>query len=145
MLTSVKANQKKLFIDLSAEFYNSPAVLHSVPKKVHEATFEELVNGRGAYIEAFFIEPEGNTAGYCIVGKGFSPECGGKVAWIEEIYIKEEFRSQGVGKAVLKEIFERFGAKRYRLEVEPSNLRAAELYKTLGFKKLEYVQFILDV
>ena len=108
-------------------------------------SFDELINGGGVYLDGFFVFHEGELAGYCLVGKGFSPECGGKVVWIEEIYLREPFRSKGIGRSLFAEIFKRYGeTKRFRLEVEPSNARAASLYTSLGFKKLNYVQYIFE-
>jgi len=145
MLKNISASDKNLFVELSEEFYRSPAVLHKIPVRNHSATFDELINGGGVYLDGFFVFHEGELAGYCLVGKGFSPECGGKVVWIEEIYLREPFRSKGIGRSLFAEIFKRYGAaKRFRLEVEPSNARAAALYTSLGFKKLNYVQYIFE-
>ena len=135
MLKNISASDKNLFVELSEEFYRSPAVLHKIP----------VLNGGGVYLDGFFVFHEGELAGYCLVGKGFSPECGGKVVWIEEIYLREPFRSKGIGRSLFAEIFKRYGeTKRFRLEVEPSNARAAALYTSLGFKKLNYVQYIFE-
>lgn len=144
MLKKVTPSDKELFVQLSKEFYGSPAVLHQIPVQNHIRTFEELIEGNGVYLDGFFVEYDGKTAGYCLVAKSFSPESGGKVAWIEEIYLREEFRSKGIGKKLFEEIFKSYGVTRYRLEVEPSNLRAASLYSALGFKKLNYVQYIFE-
>ena len=117
-----------MFVELSEEFYRSPAVLHKIPVRNHSATFDELINGGGVYLDGFFVFHEGELAGYCLVGKGFSPEC-----------------SKGIGRSLFAEIFKRYGeTKRFRLEVEPSNARAASLYTSLGFKKLNYVQYIFE-
>ena len=40
---------------------------------------------------------------------------------------------------------ENIPAKRYRLETEPDNTKAQELYKRHGFKHLEYVNYYLDI
>ena len=96
-----------MFVELSEEFYRSPAVLHKIPVRNHSATFDELINGGGVYLDGFFVFHEGELAGYCLVGKGFSPECGGKVVWIEEIYLREPFRSKGIGRSLFAEIFKR--------------------------------------
>ena len=59
--------------------------------------------------------------------------------------IREEFRGGGLG----KEFFawaegEYPQARRFRLEATPSNQRAMDLYRRLGFEPLHYVQMVRD-
>ena len=44
-----------MFVELSEEFYRSPAVLHKIPVRNHSATFDELINGGGVYLDGFFL------------------------------------------------------------------------------------------
>ena len=48
-----------MFVELSEEFYRSPAVLHKIPVRNHSATFDELINGGGVYLDGFFVFHEG--------------------------------------------------------------------------------------
>ena len=43
MLKNISASDKNLFVELSEEFYRSPAVLHKIPVRNHSATFDELI------------------------------------------------------------------------------------------------------
>ncbi len=94
------------------------------------------------YIECFIFEHEGETAGYALIAKTFSPEAGGVVVWIEELYVREGFRGKGLGKAFFAYMEQNYNVSRYRLEVEPDNVRAKKLYSALGYKKLPYEQMI---
>ncbi len=50
-----------------------------------------------AHLILFGEEP----AGYLVVTFGFSIEFGGRDAFVDELFIKDEFRGRGVGKAAL--------------------------------------------
>ncbi len=86
--------------------------------------------------KAWLIYNNGQPAGYVILTTIFSFEYGGKIAFIDELYIKEAFRGQGIGKAsvtFLKEQATKMGLKLLYLEVEHHNSNAQELYLKAGF------------
>lgn len=144
MIRKIKSEDKNEYLKMAENFYNSPAVLSPVPKSHFESTFEELMKG-SAYTEGFIFESKENIAGYGLIAKTYSQEAGGLVIWIEEIYIKDNFRNKGIGSAFIKYVKENIPAKRYRLETEPENTKAQELYKRHGFKRLEYINYSLEV
>lgn len=145
MIRPVKAEDRKLFVKLSEEFYHSEAVLHPVPVSVHERTFDEMMTS-DRYIEGYILEFEGETAGYAVIAKTFSSEVGGMVIWIEEAYVLPGFQSKGLGREFFSFIHQKaeHSAKRLRLEVERSNDRAISLYERLGFSELDYKQMVKD-
>ena len=131
---------------MTKAFYNSPAVLASIPEENILATFEEMMRSR-KYVQGFFLLSEkGETAGYALVVKSFSQEAGGMVLWVDELYILPEFRSLGLGGQFLSFIQDNLAldVKRIRLEVEEDNARAMSLYQRLGFEELPYVQMIME-
>ena len=68
------------------------------------------------------------------------------MVWLEELYIRAEFRSRGLGSEFFRQVTEENrDARRFRLEVEPENVRAIALYRRLGYENLPYVQMIRDV
>ena len=141
MLRKITLNDRETYIALSEEFYSSDAVSHSIPVEFHKNSFDELMRS-DEYIECFIFEHEGETAGYALIAKTFSPEAGGVVVWIEELYVREGFRGKGLGKAFFAYMDQNYNVSRYRLEVEPDNVRAKKLYSALGYKKLPYEQMI---
>lgn len=145
MITFRKIEEKdrELFFELSEEFYNSSAVLAPINPTFHENTFNELMRSRD-YLECFIIEYGGETAGFGLLNITYCHEAGGKIVWLEELYIRERFRSCGIGRAYFAYVEKNYPAMRYRLEVEKENERAVKLYKKLGYDFLEYDQMIKD-
>ena len=144
MIRELKKQDKEIFFLLLDEFYNSNAVLAPIPKSYYEDIFSELFK-QNSSAKAFIIEHDGTICGYGVINITFSMEAGGKTLWLEDLYIRKEFRSKGLGKEYFNFIFENFkDIRRYRLEVEEENERAVKLYKSLGFKFLDYKQMIID-
>lgn len=132
------------FLQMMKEFFSSPAVLHNVPEEHFRKTIDELENG-SPYFDVYIFEVNGKVAGYGAVTKTYSNEAGGLCFWFDEIYIREEFRGQGIGSAFIQQVIaEHPEVKRFRLETEPENEKAIRLYKKLGFKELGYNQFTID-
>ena len=143
MIRKILHDDKTEYIIMAEDFYSSPAVLSPVPKSHFEITFDELMKG-SAFTEAFIFECENHIAGYGLIAKTFSQEAGGIVIWIEEIYVKEDYRNKGLGSEFIEYVKDNIPAKRYRLETEPENLKAQQLYKRHGFSHLEYINYSLE-
>ena len=102
-------------------------------------TLAPLLQG-GEAGRIWLIERAASTIGYVALCFGYSIELGGRDAFVDEMYILEEHRGAGVGKAVLAEIQSRAraaGVKALHLEVERGNERARKLYLSLGFQSRE--------
>ena len=112
--------------------------------KNFEITFNTLISSN-IYAEGYIIEENEDIFGYCLLSKTYSQEVGGMVCLVEELYIKEECRSKGIGTKVFEFLKERFkDYKRIRLEVEVNNKRAITLYNSIGFNELKYIQMVID-
>ena len=138
---------KSTFLSLMNEFYHSAAVLHPLPSEVMESCFDDSVS-QSPYVKSYLFENEdGGAVGFAIITLGYSSEAGGRCVWIEDIYLKEEYRGLGFGKAFIEGIKKEYSgvAKRVRLEVEKDNFRAVSLYKKCGFENLPYLQYIMEI
>ena len=143
MIRPITAQDKDKYMEMTDHFYHSEAVLHPVPESFRLATWSELMRSN-AYLECFFDEEDGIVRGFLLLAYTFSQEAGGKVAWIEEIFVEPPYRGQGIGRqffAFLRERIEPHCA-RLRLEVEPDNERAKKLYEEMGFRSLPYAQML---
>ena len=119
-------------------FYDSPAVLHTSSDRVLKNDIEACI-GDCPYLDGYVFMEDGQVAGYSMVSKSYTTEYGGICAWIEDLYIKENFRRRGIS----KQFFEKLPSMypeivRFKLEVEPENVRAIETYKRCGYTKLHY-------
>ncbi len=95
------------------------------------------------YLEGYFLCDGDTPVGYAMLAKSYSQEAGGTVIWIEEIYLRQEARGKGLGREFFA-FADTLGAARLRLEAESDNQRAIELYRSLGFTPLPYLQFIKE-
>ena len=141
----VTEKDKSIFVELTKEFYNSPAVIQPIPESTMLRTFHEIIRSN-EYIEGFIIENENQDVGYGIISKSFSPEAGGPVIWFEEVYVRDGYQGKGLGGEFFGFIEEAYKeqVKRLRLEVEADNERAVDLYKRLGYDFLKYNQMVKD-
>lgn len=143
-IRKLKPQDKSAYIAMSKEFYHSSAVLGPVPDENFAKTFDLLISG-SRFADAYLAEDGGKAAGYALLSFTWSNEAGGMVVWLEEIYLRPEFRNAGIGRQIIERIFEEYGenAARFRLEIEDSNTGAKRLYKRIGFHELEYRQMFL--
>jgi ribosomal protein S18 acetylase RimI-like enzyme len=85
----------------------------------------------------YLLKIKEETAGYVCLCYGFSFEYGGKIAVLDELYIKAEFRNQGLGKKTLEFLDKKtkeLEIKAIHMEVESHNTTALGLYTSQGFK-----------
>lgn len=86
------------------------------------------------------IVEEGAWIGYAVVTYSYSIEFGGRDAFIDEIFIRENHRGRGIGTEVLAQLSDharKAGIGALHLEVDRHNPIARALYAKLGFKLRE--------
>ena len=143
IIRKITKNDKQIYTEMAKDFYSSPAVLENIPEENITSSFDLFLEGT-PYGDAFIFEIDGKTVGYGVLAYTHSQEAGGRVVWLEEIYIKEEFRGCGYGSEFINFVLTEIPAKRYRLETEPENEKAAALYRRHGFEHFEYINYRLD-
>ena len=132
-------------IEMSGALYRSGAALHPIPDAQISRTFD-VVMGGSPFAALYIAEQDGQTAGYALLAYTYSNEAGGLVVWIEELYIKPQYRGGGFGSQMLSFIEREHAgrAARIRLEVDSSNEGAKRLYIAAGFGTLPYEQMVRD-
>ena len=83
------------FIQGIAEFENLSHIV-----TVTEETLKESMFGEKSYAEVFFAEIDGVPAGFTVFFHNFSTFVGKQGLYIEDIFVKPEFRGKGIGKAM---------------------------------------------
>lgn len=131
------------FYTMAEEFYHSDAVLHPIPAEYHRRAFAEMMRS-GQYLSGYIFTDGDNTAGFAVTNRMMQHEAGGVMVWVEDLYIRPAYRGQGLGSRFLAWLEEqlRGDAVMLRLETEPENERAQELYYRLGYENLNYLQMI---
>lgn len=138
-------DDKEKFFVMVKKFYAPPAVLHFPSDDVMLSAFDGAIN-MPELVRGYIFECNGKPAGYSIVSMKFETEVGGMAAWIEELFVEEEFRGLGIGHKFFEFLEEELKGKimRLRLEVGDENDGAKRLYKNLGFEFLDYKQMVID-
>ena len=105
-----------------------------------ERAFRELLSDpRLGWV--VLLDSGGRTAGYLVVTLGFSMMFGGRDAFVDDLFVRPEFRNARLGSAALTALYEQAaaeGIEAVHLLVAHSNPRAESLYRRLGFTTLPY-------
>lgn len=120
-------------------FYASDAVLSNGSAEIFQADFDSCI-GDCPYLEGYIFETGQTIQGYAMVATGFSTEYGKPCMWIEDLYLKPEYRSLGIGSDFLRYIGEKYPNALLRLEVEAENEKAVRVYEKCGFEVLPYME-----
>ncbi len=136
---------KENFFKMVKKFYAPPAVLHIPSDEIMLSCFDASIENP-EFVHGYMFEADGSPAGYAIVSMKFETEVGGIAAWIEELFVEDEFRGQGIGKSFFEHLESNLSGKikRIRLEVGEENEDAIRLYKRIGFEFLDYRQMVFD-
>ncbi|MFB2939211.1 GNAT family N-acetyltransferase [Aerosakkonemataceae cyanobacterium BLCC-F154] len=126
-------SDRNLLLTLTKEFYQLEHLTYNV--EVLNKCFDEVFsNDNLARIWIIYADRE--PAGYLVLTFGYSLEFHGRDALIDEFYIRETYRSQGIGKQTLefvKTTCQNLGIKAVHLEVNHQNTRAKSIYQKAGF------------
>lgn len=130
---------KNTIVDMMRVFYASPAVFTDGSDEIFEADVENCVND-SPYLEGFVFEEDGEIQGYGMIAKSFSTEFGKPCIWIEDLYLKPEYRGLGIGSKFFEYLEQNYTDCIFRLEVEEENERAIHVYEKNGFTVLPYME-----
>ncbi|HYM75910.1 MAG TPA: GNAT family N-acetyltransferase [Candidatus Dormibacteraeota bacterium] len=93
---------------------------------------------RDANLGGAWLILDGNApVGYIVLCFGYSLEWLGRDAFVDEFYLREEYRGHGWGKkamAFLEDAARELGVRTLHLEVMKKNNAALHLYERLGFR-----------
>ncbi len=142
----IEEADREFFLGAADTFYHTDAVEKPLTMKKLEAIFAEMMRS-DVYLEGMILLHNGERAGYAAIAKTFQTESAALTVWVEDLYILPEFRGKGLGNTFFERLFERFDSVtgRYRLEVEPENETAYNLYKKMGFRELGYTEMIKEM
>ncbi len=137
----ITEKEKEQVVQMMEVFYRSPAVHTNGSTAIFEADVQACIE-QNPYLEGYVFEEEGAIQGYGMLAKSFSTEFGKPCIWIEDIYVKEEFRGLGIGSKFLAFVEKKYPAALLRLEAEEENRPAVHVYEKSGFTRLPYLEMI---
>ena len=120
-------------------FYASPAVATNGSEEIFRADVDTCISN-SPYLSGFVFIKDGYLAGYGMIAKSFSTEYGVPCIWIEDIYLKPEYRNMGIGSQFFSFLEEQFPDHLFRLEVEADNFPAVHTYRKNGFTEMPYME-----
>ena len=104
--------------------------------EVAKKLFQEFISNEHLG-KSWLMYSENEIVGYIILTFIFSFEYGGKIAFLDELFIKETARGKGFGKEAIQFIQQevpKLSLKLLYLEVEPHNENAQKLYLAHDFE-----------
>ena len=88
----------------------------------------------------WLIKSSGDIVGYIVLTLHYRLEARGLCANLDEFFIQEKFRGQGIGRNAMQFLdiaCRGLGVMAIQLEVKKDNPEAASLYQKVGFEKLD--------
>lgn len=131
---SLETSQIETITQMMQDFYaidNYP-----IDIEVSKNLFQEFISDESLG-KSWLIYDDSEIVGYVILTYIFSFEYGGKIAFLDELYLKEIARGKGIGKQTIQFIKEQallLNVKLLYLEVENHNENAQKLYLANDFE-----------
>ena len=148
MIRKCRLEDKKDWVKLNKQFieyeykdenvWNSPLKFGNL-----EEDFELILNDTSTIL--FAIIEEEKMIGFMNIQCCYSVWSHGKVFFLDDFFIEENFRGKGYGEKALKDLQEyakKIGIKRIQLMAENTNPKAIEFYKKHKFNEQEIHLFL---
>lgn len=142
----VLASDIDLVVAMMREFYGIDG--YPMDESRSRELFREFLDNEDLG-KCWLILFDGDVVGYVILTFVFSFEFGGKMAFVDELYISDRARGKGIGKetvAFIQAEARILDVKMLYLEVEHHNTLAQKLYLSGGFSehKRKFMQLRID-
>ena len=138
-IRKMQLEDKKEILTMMEEFYSSNAVATNGSNEIFETDFENCINDY-QYLEGFVFYQNEKILGYAMIAKSFSTEFAKRCIYLEDLFIKKEFRGQGIITEFLRYLENIYVNSIFKLEVDKCNINAIEVYKKRGFIPLSYIE-----
>ncbi|MEH7883723.1 GNAT family N-acetyltransferase [Bacillus sp. JJ1609] len=129
------------FVGMVSSLYREDSEGQPMNKSKVAATINEYKKNPGK-IRIVILKKNNAIIGYSILVYLWSNEYGGNILIVDELYIKEKFRNEGIGSYFIKRLEESDEIVAIQLETTPSNRRVFNYYLRLGFEVVENAHLI---
>ena len=133
-----EADREKV-LEMMQDFFSSPAVATDGSDEILANNFDACM-AADAPLEGYVFDGKGKLMGYAMIAKTWNTEFGSPCIWTEDLYIRPDYRSMGLGGRFFAFLEEKYPKHLLRLEVEAENERAIQLYETCGFHQIPYYE-----
>ena len=114
---------------------------------MREVIEKVIADERLGFVLVATIE-NGMPAGVALGSAFLGVEHGGVSGWLEELYVRPEWRQRGLGARLISEVIRQARARGWRaldLEVEAGHERVVSLYRRHGFRPHRRSRFFLKL
>lgn len=139
IIREMKEADRAAVVEMMRGFYASPAVSTNGSEEIFTADVDACV-GDSPYLSGYVFERGDELLGYAMLAHSFSTEFGRPCVWIEDLFLKEEARGQGIATRFFALIESEYTGAIFRLEAEPENTCALRVYEKCGFTPLPYIE-----
>ena len=113
-----------------ADYEKEPNAAQATPQQLHDALF-----GARPAAEAVIARLDGEPAGWALWFQNYSTWTGRPGLWLEDLFVRPQYRRNGVGRALLvylARLCQERGYGRFEWSVLDWNTPALDFYRTLG-------------
>jgi GNAT superfamily N-acetyltransferase len=128
---------------LSSEVSGVLRTVGNAVASLDEATLRRDGFGSAPAFGVLLAERGGEPAGYLLHAPGFDPDLGGRVLTVVDLFVRERFRGEGIGRSLVGAAAERARARGLRALawwVREANPRAIAFYERLGARTVPGVR-----
>ena len=138
LIRLMKEQDKSEILQIMRVFYDSPAVQYTAPDEILEKDIDDCLSDM-PFLDGFVFEKENQLIGYAMTAKSYTTEYGGICIWLEDLYLRPEYRHSGIAGKLFRFIENYYpDAVRFKLEVEPENEFAVKAYQKYGYQISPY-------
>jgi GNAT superfamily N-acetyltransferase len=125
----------KILLELVKEFHEHEQI--AFDEKVDDDVLSNFL-ANDSLGQLWLIQQESEVIGYLILTLGYSVEYRGRDAFIDEFYLRPQYRKQGIGTKTLafaEDACRVLGVQAIHLEVDFDNPDAHRLYDKIGYQR----------
>ena len=95
IIRQFKSNDKDEIISMMKVFYSSDVVQTNGSQKIFEKDFDICISDNQV-LTGFVFERDNEVLGYSMIAISFSTEYGKQCVWLEDLYVKPQYRGIGI-------------------------------------------------
>jgi GNAT superfamily N-acetyltransferase len=103
------------------------------------AAFQPLLDGHGLG-QVWLLRADGTAVGYVALTFCWSLEFGGRCAYMDDLFVRRDFRRHGLGTAAMQRVraeCEALGVRAIHVEVAHDNDAAQSVYRSAGLNQVD--------